>query len=55
MASIVKNNNFLLAIMYLFRGRFQQIKPFWTCHALIFYIIDKKIKDGTEIQDGVHS
>jgi hypothetical protein len=41
--------------MYLFLGRFEQIKPFWTGHSHIFYIIDKKISDGTEIHDGVHS
>jgi hypothetical protein len=42
--------NFLLAVMYLFLGRFEQIKPFWNCHTPLFYIIDKKkIKDGNEI------
>jgi hypothetical protein len=55
MASIVKKCDFLLAVMYLLLGRFEQIKPFWTCHTQLFYIIDKKIKVGTEIQDGVHS
>jgi hypothetical protein len=55
MASIVKKCNFLFAVMYLFLCRFEQIKSFWTCHTQYFYIIDKKIKDGTEIQEGVHS
>jgi hypothetical protein len=49
MASIVKKFNFILAVMYLFLG------PFWTCHTQFYYIIDKKIKDGTEIHDGDHS
>jgi hypothetical protein len=44
-----------LAVIYLFLGRFKQLKPFWTFHTQLFYIIDKKMKDETEIQDGVHS
>jgi hypothetical protein len=28
--------------MHLFLGRFEQIKPCWTCHTQFFYIIDKK-------------
>jgi hypothetical protein len=32
--------------MYLFLGRFEQIKPFWTCHTQLFCIIVKKNKDG---------
>jgi hypothetical protein len=55
MAPVVKKCNFILAAMYLFLGRFEQIKPFWTCHTQYYYIIDSKIKDGTEIQDGAHS
>jgi hypothetical protein len=55
MASKVKKNNFLLAVMYLILGRFEQIKPFWNCHTQLILIIDKKIKDGSQIQDGVHS
>jgi hypothetical protein len=44
-----------LAVMYLLLGRFEQIKQFWTCHTQLFYIIDKKNKNGIEIQDGVYS
>jgi hypothetical protein len=44
-----------LAAKYLFLGRFEQIKPFWTSHTQFFYIIDNNIEDGTEIQDGFHS
>jgi hypothetical protein len=55
MAYIVKKCDFLLAVMYLFLSRFEQMKPFWTCHTQFYYIIDNKIKNGTEIQDGVHS
>jgi hypothetical protein len=40
--------------MYLFLVRFEHIKPFWTFHTQLFNVIDKTIKDGTEIQDGVH-
>jgi hypothetical protein len=54
MASIVKKSNFLLAVMFSFLGLFEQKVPFWTCHTQIFYIINKKIIYGTEIQDGVH-
>jgi hypothetical protein len=42
MASIVKECDFPLAVTYLFLGRFEQLKPFWTCHTQLFYIIDKK-------------
>jgi hypothetical protein len=55
MASIVKKCNYLLAVMYLFFGRIEQINSFWTCNSQLSYIIDNNIKDGTEIQDGVYS
>jgi hypothetical protein len=55
MASIEKKCKILLAVMYLFLCRFGQIKPFPTCHTQVFYIIDKKIKGGSKIQDGVHT
>jgi hypothetical protein len=44
MASVVKKCNFLLAVMYLFLGRFEQIRPFWTFYTQLFDIIDKKLK-----------
>jgi hypothetical protein len=55
MASIVKKCDFHLAVIYLFLCRFEQVKPFWACQTQLVYITDKKIKDETEIQDGVHS
>jgi hypothetical protein len=36
MAYIVKKCNFLLVAMYVFLGRFEQIKPFSTCHTRFF-------------------
>jgi hypothetical protein len=48
MASIVKKINFLLAVMYLFLGRFEQIKSFWTFHTEVLYVIDKKNYRGSK-------
>jgi hypothetical protein len=38
MASIVKKSYFLLAVMYLFLGRFEHKLPFRTFHTLLIYL-----------------
>jgi uncharacterized membrane protein (GlpM family) len=55
MASIIKKCHFLLAVMYLFLGRFEKKNHFGLVILDFFILMIKRIKDATEIQDGVHS